>query len=83
MLHDLRIAWSGLRRSPGYLIAAAGTLALGIGASTAVFSVFHAAMLKPLPHAAPGRLAQMWEEAMRMGIPENTPAPANYFDWKA
>jgi putative ABC transport system permease protein len=56
MLNDLRIALRLLRRQPAFAAVAIGTLALGIGANTAVFSVMHAMLLKPLPYAAADRL---------------------------
>jgi putative ABC transport system permease protein len=56
MLNDLRIALRLLRRQPAFALVAIGTLALGIGANTAVFSVMHGVLLKPLPYAAADRL---------------------------
>ena len=58
------------------------TLALGIGANTAIFSVVNAVLLKPLGFKNPEQLVMVWEEASFAGFPRNTPAPANYFDWK-
>ena len=82
LFNDLRYAIRGLRKRPGFTLIAILTLALGIGANTAIFSVVNAVLLKPLPFKDPERLAVIWEEASFAGFPRNTPAPANYFDWK-
>src|SRR5215831_5654107 len=63
VLHDLRFAMRGLRRRPGYAVTAVLTLALGIGASTAIFSLVNAIVLRPLPFRDPDRL--MWVTSRR------------------
>ena len=72
-----------LAKNPGFAILTVLILALGIGANTAIFSVVHAVLLKPLPFFEPDRLVLLWEDASRIGFPRGTPAPANYADWKA
>jgi putative ABC transport system permease protein len=59
---DVRSALVGMRRAPGFAATALFTLALGVGATTAVFSIVHGVLLRPLPYAAPDRLVRVWEE---------------------
>src|ERR1700751_2947271 len=71
------------RHNPGFFIIAIAALALGIGANTAIFSAVEALLLRPLPYGDPGRLVIVWEDASFIGFARNTPAPANYVDWRA
>ncbi|MBO0726597.1 MAG: ABC transporter permease [Blastocatellia bacterium] len=80
---DLRFGFRQLLAKPGFTAIATLSLALGIGANTAIFSLVDAVLLRPLPFQDPDRLVMVWEDAAKIGFPRNTPAPANYADWKA
>jgi len=83
ILSDLRSTLRQIRRSPGFFTVAVAVLALGIGANAAIFSAVEAVLLTPLPYADPDHLVIVWEDASFVGFAENTPAPANYVDWRA
>ncbi|HVL67785.1 MAG TPA: ABC transporter permease [Vicinamibacterales bacterium] len=77
---DLRHAGRTLARSRGFAAAVVLVMALGIGATTAVFSVIDRVLLRPLPFAEPQRLVQVWENVP--GYSRLEPSPANYRDWR-
>jgi putative ABC transport system permease protein len=79
---DLRYALRGLRRQPGYAVAAALTLMLAIGATTALFSVLDALLLRPLPYREADRMVQVWEHKRTSDNRENLVSPANFLDWR-
>lgn len=66
---DVRYALRGLRRSPGFSVAAVLTLALGIGANTAIFTVVNALLIEPLPFRDPSRLVFIWSDMTSAGYP--------------
>src|SRR4030095_5418536 len=80
VLRDLSFAWRARRRSPAFAIAAVATTALGIGASTAIFSVANAVLLRPLPYDHPDRLVVVYMDLRNrnnLGMPLST---ENFFD---
>ena len=77
---DLRAAARGLRLRPGINAVAIITLALGIGATTAIFSVVQGILLRPFPYADAGRLVMVWEDLTREGNHRFSVAPPNYRD---
>lgn len=79
---DLSYGVRMLRRNPGFTIVAVVALALGIGANSAIFSVVNTVLLRPLPYKDSDRLVMVWEDASKHGFPRDTPAAANYIDWR-
>ena len=78
---DLRYAARLMSRSPGYAIVAVLTLAIGIGASTAIFSLVHGVLLQPLPYSQPEELVRIYEVSPR-GDDHNVVSPGNFLDWR-
>jgi putative ABC transport system permease protein len=81
MLADLKYAWRTIRRSPGFALAVVLTLALGIGANSAIFSVVHAVLLRPLPFGEPDRLVRLYGRYPEVGR-TGTSLP-DFQDWRA
>jgi putative ABC transport system permease protein len=82
LFQDLSYGLRTLIKKPAFTIVAVLALALGIGANTAIFSVVNTVLLKPLPYKDADRLVMVWEERTKLGFPTDTPAPANFIDWK-
>ncbi|MBL8222593.1 MAG: ABC transporter permease, partial [Bryobacterales bacterium] len=82
LLFDVRAGFRQLRTSPGFAALAIGTMALAIGANTALFSVVHAVLLKPLPYAEAERLARVWMDNRRLQMKEDWASWLNYQDYK-
>ena len=80
---DFRHALRMLLRNPGFTVVAVLTLALGIGANTAIFSVINSVLLHPLPYHDPDNLVMVWENNSQHPNPHNTVSPPNFLDWQS
>lgn len=77
---DLRFGIKSLWKRPGFTAVVIVTLALGVGANAAIFSVINNVLLQPLPYADPDRVVTVWENNTREGIARDDVSPANFFD---
>jgi len=82
LVQDLKYALRTLRKNRGFTAVAVLTLALGIGANTAIFSVVYAVLLKPLPFRSPGQLVRVFEANDRAGIPAEGCSYAEFQEWQ-
>ena len=83
LISDLRHGLRVLLRTPLFTCCTLAALAIGIGSTTALFSVVHALLIKPLPYAAAERLVVVWEHHLPRNRARNVVSPANYLEWKA
>lgn len=79
---EFRFALRTLARNPGFSLAAAVTLALGIGATTAIFTIVNALLIQPLPYHDPDRLVLVWERNIPRNKKDNVVSPGNYLHWR-
>lgn len=79
---DFRYSTRMLLKSPVFSLIAILTLALGIGANAAIFSVVNSVLLRSLPYHNPDRIVTLWENNTREGIPRDDVSPANFLDWR-
>src|SRR5213078_4056721 len=79
-LQDLRYAVRTLRRTAALSLVIVASLAIGIGANSAIFSVVNALLLKPLPYPDPDRLAVLWLRSPGINIPQDWPSPGQFID---
>ena len=82
LTQDIRFALRSLRKSPGFAVVAAVTLALGIGTNTTMFSVVENILIRPFPFAAPSRLAVLYERQPKNDVRRASPSYQNFLDWQ-
>src|SRR6478672_10780120 len=82
LIQDLRYGLRTLLKAPGFTAIAIATLALGIGANTAIFSVVHAVLLRPLPYPESEQLTWVWMDNRKEGIHEDITSWPNFVDWR-
>jgi predicted permease len=82
MIQDIRFAWRGFRKTPGFTLVAILTLALGIGSNTAIFSLIDGVLLRPLKYGEPEELVVVWETNAAGGFDKSWTSTALFYDWR-
>jgi putative ABC transport system permease protein len=82
-VRDAMFAWRTLWRAPSFTAAVVLTLALGVGSTSAIFSVVRGVLLKPLPYRDPDRVVSLFETKQKANNPRNVIAPGNFVEWRA
>jgi hypothetical protein len=81
-VQDIRYAARTLRHAPAFSLTAILTLAVGIGANTAIFSAVDGVLFKPLPFGDPSRIVTLWRSEARKGVTKGDVAPGTFLDWR-
>ena len=82
LLRDLRFAVRNLGKHPTFAVVAVITIALGIGANTAIFSLVNGVLLQDLPFSEPGELVRIWSTNMERGVPLEFMSPPDIADYQ-
>jgi predicted permease len=82
LAQDLRFGLRMMIKDRGFIAVAVLTLALGIGANTAMFSAVDAVLIRPLPYVDAGRLVMIWDEMSNIGFPKHNSTPAEWREWR-
>ena len=83
MKTDLKVAIRSIAAEPGFALVVVLTLALAIGVNSAIFSVLHGVLLRPLPYVEPDRLVMLWESNRQLDQLQANVSGATYLDWRA
>src|SRR5256885_1272742 len=82
MFNEIKVAWRGFLKSPGFVVIAVTTVALAIAANSAVFSLIYALLVRPLPYHDPSRLALLWEQFAAQGLDRIPVSPPEFLDYE-
>jgi putative ABC transport system permease protein len=82
LTHDIRYSLRTLKNAPAFTIAVIATLALGVGATTAIYSLIHGVLLRPLPYSEPDRMVRIFETNASLNIPRFAASSLNFLSWQ-